>query len=158
MNISQFNKIIVVTLCESYSKDLGYLLSQNLGVMFCDTKELIEYELVDKKAVQELCSKRYLQESEKKVIKHLADFENVVVAINFDYLIHNLKLLKEGSLIVYVKLSKTFVQKNGNVVDVISFEDRDKKLQEISTICVDVRKTELQFVCNKIIEKIGGLL
>ena len=58
-----FNKIIIVSLCDGYSKELGYKLSQNLGMMFCDSKDLIEYELVDIQALEELCSKDYLQKT-----------------------------------------------------------------------------------------------
>ena len=110
MNNRDFNKIVIVSLCDSYTKQLGKLLSQNLDMMFCDTKDLIEYELIDRNAIQALCSKEYLEASERKVIDHIASFVNVVVAISYDYLIHNIDILKENSLIVYVKLSKKYVK------------------------------------------------
>ena len=105
-----FNKIVVVSLCEKYTKDVAQNLSGKLDMMFCDTKDLIEYELIDKKAIEKLCSKSYLKSSEKGVLKRIASFENVVVSINYDYLIHNFQILKNKSLIIFLKLSKNYVK------------------------------------------------
>ncbi len=156
--MDKFNKIVLVSLCDTYTKNLGTLLSQNLDMLFCDTKDLIEYELIDKKALEENCSKEYLKASEQKVLRHLASFVNVVVAINFDYLWHNIKLLEKGSLIVFLNLPKNYVKENGNVVDVIGYEERSKNLEKIATATVKIKKTDISFVCEKVISTLGGIL
>ena len=158
MNNRDFNKIGIVSLCDSYTKQLGKLLSQNLDMMFCDTKDLIEYELIDRNAIQALCSKEYLEASERKVIDHIASFVNVVVAISYDYLIHNVDILKENSLIVYVKLSKKYVKENANVINFISYDDRTKTLEGLADLTLMLKKQDLDFVCQKLIEKLGGCL
>lgn len=158
MEIRDFNKIVIVSLCDSYSKNLGNILSQNLDMMFCDTKDLIEYELIDKNALEQISSKKYLQESEKRVVKHIASFVNIVVSINYDYLIHNLKELKNNSLIVFVNLPKKYVKENGNIVDYLDFENRTKDLAEISNVNLNIRKIDINFVVEKIVEKLGGIL
>lgn len=158
MNDKDFNKIVIVSLCDSYSKKIGKLLSQNLGMIFCDAKDLVEYELIDKDALKEFCTKEYLEKSEKSVFEHIASFENVVVAINYDYLTKNYNILKNKGLIVFLKLTKQFVKDNGNVVDLISYESRTENLENLSTTIVVTKKTELNFVCNKILEKLGGIL
>lgn len=158
MNDKDFNKIVIVSLCDSYSKKVGNLLSQNLGMIFCDAKDLVEYELIDKDALKEFCTKEYLEKSEKSVFEHIASFENVVVSINYDYLTKNYNILKNKGLIVFLKLTKQFVKDNGNVVDLISYESRTENLENLSTTTVVTKKTELNFVCNKILEKLGGIL
>lgn len=158
MDIRNFNKIVIVSLCDRFSKDLGKTLSQNLDMIFCDTKELIEYELIDKKAIEKLCTKEYLEKSEKSVISHIASFENVVVAINFDYLTHNIKILKDNSLIVFVDLPKKIVKEKGNVVDFIAFDERTTTLKNIATLTVSVRNTDIDFVCKKVMSGLGGIL
>ena len=158
MNNRDFNKIVIVSLCDSYTKQLGKLLSQNLDMMFCDTKDLIEYELIDRNAIQALCSKEYLEASERKVIDHIASFVNVVVAISYDYLVHNIDILKENSLIVYVKLSKNYVKENANVINFISYDDRTKTLEGLADLTLTLKKQDLDFVCQKLIEKLGGCL
>lgn len=158
MDIRNFNKIVIVSLCDRFSKDLGKTLSQNLDMIFCDTKELIEYELIDKNAIEKLCTKEYLEKSEKSVISHIASFENVVVAINFDYLTHNIKILKDNSLIVFVDLPKKIVKEKGNVVDFIAFDERTTTLKNIATLTVSVRNTDIDFVCKKVMSGLGGIL
>lgn len=158
MDIRNFNKIVIVSLCDRFSKDLGKTLSQNLDMIFCDTKELIEYELIDKKAIEKLCTKEYLEKSEKSVISHIASFENVVVAINFDYLTHNINILKDNSLIIFVDLPKKFVKEKGNVVDFIAFDERTTTLKNIATLTVSVRNTDIDFVCKKVMSGLGGIL
>lgn len=156
--MDKFNKIVVVSLCDTYTKNLGTLLSQNLDMLFCDTKDLIEYELIDKKALEENCSKEYLKASEQKVLRHISSFVNVVVAINFDYLWHNRKLFEKESLIVFLSLPKSYVKENGNVIDVIGFEERSKNLEKIATATVKIKKTDINFVCEKVLNTLGEIL
>lgn len=158
MDIRGFNKIIIVSLCDRFTKNLGKRLSQNLDMIFCDTKDLIEYELIDKKAVEKLCTKDFLEKSERNVLKHIASFENVVVSISYDYLVHNLNILKERSLIVFVSLSKKYIKEKSNSINFISYDERSKKLKEIANLTVNVLNTDLDFVCKKIITQLGGIL
>ena len=107
---ANFNKIIIVSLCADFSKRIGKSLSQALDMMFCDTKDLVEYELIDRNTLKKISTKEYLEGAEKKVIAHIATFENVVVAIDFDYLSNNIDILNYGSLIVFLKLKKEYVE------------------------------------------------
>lgn len=158
MNVLQFNKIIVVTLCDKFSKSLGEKLSQTLGMIFCDTKDLVEYELSDLQALEKISSKEYLLGREKSVIKHIASFENVVVSINYDYFIHNHNILKDRALVVFVKLPKSFIKSCGDTINYIEYAEHSKTLEDLAQITVEIRKTDIDYVCEKIIEKLGGLL
>lgn len=153
-----FTKIIIVSLCDIFSKDIGKTLSQNLDMIFCDTKDLIEYELIDKKAIEKFCTVEYLEYAEASVIRHISTFVNVVVSISFDYLIHSLNILKEGSLIVFVKLPKTYIKQCGEAVNEIAYQSRTKELEKLATVTVDVKKTDVNFVCEKILNALGGII
>ncbi|MBP3431649.1 MAG: hypothetical protein J6K39_02215 [Clostridia bacterium] len=154
----EYNKIVIISLCDNHTKLWAEKLSQTLGMIFCDTKDLIEYELIDKKAVEELCTKEYLEHAETRVLKHIASFTNVVVSINYDYLIHNFNILKEEGLVVFLKLPRNFIQENGSTVDAISYENRTKELEKLSNVTINLRKTDADFVCDKIIKTLGGIL
>ncbi len=158
MDIRGFNKIVIVSLCDRLTKSVGKKLSQHLGMIFCDTKDLVEYDLIDKKAVEKLCTKEYLEKAEKKVVSQIASFENVTVAINYDYLVHHINILKAKGLVVFVNLPKKYVKEKSNVVNFISYDERTKTLKNISTLTVNVRNTDVDFVCNKIITELGGIL
>lgn len=158
MEIRDFNKIVIVSLCDSYSKNLGNILSQNLGMMFCDAKDLVEYELIDKNALEKFCTKEYLFECEKRVMNHIASFVNVVVSINYDYLIHHFKTIGKGSLIVFLKLTKKFIKENGNPVDFISYQNRTEDLEKMADLTLNIKKTDTNFVMEKVFEKLGGII
>ena len=157
MNVNKFNKIVIVSLCETFSNDIANLLSQDLGMLFCGTKELVEYELIDKQALEEKCSVAYLKKLEKNVIKQIASFENVCVSISYEYLVQNATLFKKNSLIVFIDLPKTYIKKN-STVDFLDFENRQAKLKELATCVVFVHKVDVTFVKNKILNTLGGIL
>lgn len=158
MNEKNFDKIVLVSLSEKFTSELGTMLSQTLGMLFCDAKELVEYELIDKKAVEQLCSVEYLEESERKVMRHIASFENVVVSISYDYLVHNYECLSQKGLIIFLKLPQSFVKDNGKPLDRLAYKDRTSKLQQLADISVSVRKTEVGFVLQKVIENLRSLI
>ncbi|MBE7075989.1 MAG: hypothetical protein E7375_02865 [Clostridiales bacterium] len=158
MNTKQFNKIVIVSLCDRYTKKLAKFLSQSLDMMFCDTKDLIEYELIDKKTLKKFASKEYLKNAERSVFRHIASYTNILVNINFDYLVHNIDLLKENSLIIFVRLPKIFIKENSNVIQNIAYDERTKRLEGVCDLTVNVKKLEIDFVARKIIEEIGGIL
>ena len=157
MNVNKFNKIVIVSLCETFSNDIANLLSQDLGMLFCGTKELVEYELIDKQALEEKCSVAYLKKLEKNVIKQIASFENVCVSISYEYLVQNATLFKKNSIIVFIDLPKTYIKKN-STVDFLDFENRQAKLKELATCVVSVHKVDVTFVKNKILNTLGGIL
>ena len=61
MEKENLNKIIIVSLCDKMSVEIGKTLSQSLGMMFCDVDDLVQYELIDKDMLADLTSKQYLE-------------------------------------------------------------------------------------------------
>lgn len=155
---TNFNKIVIVSLCDEFSKKVGQTLSQELGMIFCDTKDLVEYELIDKDALKKVSTKEYLESAEKKVIAHIASFENVVVAINCDYLTNNINILNCTSIIVFLKLKKEYVEKNGGTVNFLAYKSRTQRLQQFSSLTIEIEETLPKKVCAKIIKELGGIL
>ena len=158
MNKKNFNKIILVSLCDKFSSELGRALSEDVGMLFCDTKEMMEYELVDRHAIEELCSVDYLKACERKIIKHIASFEGIVVSMDYDYLVRNFNLLEEGSVIVFLQLSKTFVKEKADAISSLAYESRTDDLKAIADVCVVLRKTDKDFALEKVEEELGRLL
>lgn len=156
--MDRFDKVIIVSLCDKLTKEIAKQLAQCLDMMFCDTKDLIEYELIDRDSLKKISSKEYLDEAEQKVIKHIASFEGVCVGINYDYFFRYAEILRKKSVIVFLNLPKTYVKNNANSIEYISYEKRTQSLQKLTNLTINLRKTEANFVCLKIIEKLGELL
>ncbi len=155
---TNFNKIVIVSLCDEFSKNVGKRLSQQLDMIFCDAKDLVEYELIDKDALKQISSKEYLDGAEKKVMSHIASFENVVVAINFDYLSNNFDILSCGSIVVFLRLPRTYVGKFCGSVNEIAYESRTNMLETLANVTLKVQFVDEEKVCNKIINTLGGIL
>ena len=153
-----FNKIILVSLCDGYTRKVGKILSHDLGMLFCDSKDLLEYELIDRNAIKKFCTHEYLESAETMVFKHIASYENVLVTINYDNLIHNINILKRGSLIVFLKLPHQMVEESGSKINAIAYGNSSKELEKIATLTLIVRKTEEKYVCDKLIDELGGIL
>ncbi len=158
MNKKNFNNIILVSLCDKFSNEVGKALSEDLGMLFCDAKEMVEYELVDRHAIEELCSVDYLNACERKVIKHIGSFEGVVVSMNYDYLVRNFNLLEEKSLIVFLQLSKPFVKENEDAINSLAYESRTDDLKAIAHVCVLLRKTDTDFALEKVEDELRRLV
>ena len=158
MNKKNFNKIILVSLCDKFSSKLGTAMSEDLGMLFCDTKDMMEYELVDRHAIEELCSVDYLNARERRVIKHIASFENVVVSINYDYLVRNFNLLEEGAVIIFLQLPKTSVKEKEDAINCLAYDSRTEDLKAIADVCIALKDTDIDFAQGKVEEELGRLV
>ncbi len=158
MNIKKFNKIVIVSLCDNKSKSVGKVLSQTLDMMFCDAKELMEYQLIDRQALKEFCTPEYLLAQEKRVFKDIASYENVVVAISFDYFQHNKELFKDNSIVVFLKFSQEFCKVNASKPNFIAHKQHSKEMQDVADISFAIRNADDNFICKNIIKHLGGLI
>ena len=157
MNAEKFNKIIIVSLYEKFSEEVGNLISHELGMLFCSAKDLMDYEIIDRKAVEEKCSVAYLKKLEKKVIKQIASFVNVCVAISYERFVENALLFKDSGLVVFVDLPKTYL-KTVSTPNYLRFIERRETLKNLSTLIISVRKVDADSVKEKILCKLGGIV
>ncbi len=155
---NSFNKIMLVSLCDKWTSSVARVLSQKLGMLFCDIADLLEYDLSEKKAMEDLCSADYVEKREKGVVKHYLSFENVVSSVDCDVLMHNKEFLDKSNLVVFINVPNDFTEKNGTAINVITLDDRKNKLKKLADICINIRKTDEDFVSEKIIEKLREIL
>ena len=157
MNAEKFNKIIIVSLYEKFSEEVGNLISHELGMLFCSAKDLMDYEIIDRKAVEEKCSVAYLKKLEKKVIKQISSFVNVCVSISYERFVENAVLFKDNALVFFVDLPKTYL-KTVSTPDYLRFDERRGTLKKLSTITISVRKVDSDSVKEKILSQLGGIV
>lgn len=157
MNAEKFNKIIIVSLYEKFSEEVGNLISHELGMLFCSAKDLMDYEIIDRKAVEEKCSVAYLKKLEKKVIKQISSFVNVCVSISYERFVENAVLFKDNALVFFVDLPKTYL-KTVSTPDYLRYDERRGTLKKLSTITISVRKVDSDSVKEKILSQLGGIV
>lgn len=157
MSKSLPNKIVIVSLCEKFSNEIANLISQDLGMLYCNARELIEYELIDRKRVEELASVKYVKDTEKKVLKNLSTYENVCISLSYEHFMLSFKEFAKNSFIIFLDLPKSFIKQNDNV-SYIDYEERKKQLEKSATCTVSVRKLDKKFVKDKALKILGGIV
>ncbi len=157
MNKNLPNKIVIISLCEKFSNEIAKMISQDLGMLFCNARELIEYELIDRKRVEEIASVKYVKDVEKKVLKNLASYENVCISLSYEYFMTSYKSFENNSLIIFLDLPKNFIKEN-EMVSFLDYDERKKNLSKLSACLVSVRKLDKNFVKDKVLKILGGIL
>ena len=87
--------IILVGLSNEFVKFGANLLAEKLGYYNLDVDSMLEYTLMDRIKMKQVCGVKYLDEQEKKVIKSLNDYEKTVMSIKLDTFAANIKSLQE---------------------------------------------------------------
>lgn len=152
-----FDKIVIVSLYERFSTLVAKAIAKDVNMLFCSTRELLAYEIMDRKLVEERCSVDYLKKQELRVIKNLASYENVCISISYERFYENASLFQKNSLIVFIDLPKTYIKQKSKI-SYIRFNERRENLIKTSTLSLKVRKVEVESVKIKILKQLGGIL
>lgn len=157
MEEKKYNKIVIVSLYEKFSTLVAKNLSNDLGMLFCSARELIAYEIMDRKLVEERCSVEYLKKQEQRVLRNLASYENVCISISYERFMESYELFQKESIIVFIDLPKTYIKQKSKI-SFIRFEERQARLEQNSTFSIKVRKVDVDLIKNKILKQLGGIL
>ena len=157
MEEKKYNKIVIVSLYEKFSTLVAKNISNDLGMLFCSVRELIAYEIMDRKLVEERCSVEYLKKQEQRVLRNLASYENVCISISYERFMESYELFQKESIIVFIDLSKTYIKQKSKI-SFIRFEERQARLEQNSTFSIKVRKVDVDLIKNKILKQLGGIL
>lgn len=157
MEEKRYNKIVIVSLYEKFSTLVAKAISKDVNMLFCSARELLAYEIADRKLMEERCSVEYLKKQENRVLKNLASYENVCVSISYERFMESFEYFEENSIIVFIDLPKTYIKQKSKI-SFVRFNERKKRLEETSTLCVRVRKVEVKLVKDKILKELGGIL
>lgn len=157
MEEKKYNKIVVVSLYEKFSTLVAKNISNDLGMLFCSARELLAYEIMDRKLVEEKCSVEYLKKQEQRVLRNLASYENVCVSISYERFMESYVDFQKNSVIVFIDLPKTYIKQKSKI-SYIRYDERKARLEQNSTIIIRVRKVDAKLVKNKILKELGGIL
>lgn len=157
MEEKKYNKIVIVSLYEKFSTLVAKKISNDLGMLFCSARELIAYEIMDRKLIEERCSVEYLKKQEERVLRNLASYENVCISISYERFMESCELFQKDSVVVFIDLPKTYIKQKSKI-SFIRFEERQARLEQNSTFSIKVRKVDVDLIKNKILKQLGGIL
>lgn len=107
--------------------------------------------------MEEIASVKYVKDVEKKVLKNLASYENVCISLSYEHFMTSYKSFENNSLIIFLDLPKNYIKEN-EMVSFLDYDERKKNLSELSTCLVSVRKLDKNFVKDKVLKILGGIL
>ena len=134
------NRILLVGLSNEFVRFISMRLSGKIGYYYLDVESLLEYSIIDRLKMREICGVKYLEEQEKKIILSLNDYEKTVMSMKLETFMANYNNLKENNLIVYVAIDKKQIGELNNflkseyqtetVINELLFNEHDKFLKK----------------------------
>lgn len=149
--------IVFVALDSKLANNVSSMVSEKLGMFFSDSKDYIEYDLYDSKAVLNNCGVDYLKDRETKALKNLLSFHNLVVNCNFDLFKHNRKVFTNKSLICYLKIPQNALQKS-EVVNKLSYLSHDEYLSKNCDVQIELKSSNINVAVKRTLEVLGESL
>lgn len=149
------DSIILISLNKLLARSIAQKLCSKTGKFYLDCESLMEYELSNKDEIIKNCGVDYLAKQEEKFIIGLNEYENTVIVIDYDLFVANNNYNKfQNILSFYLQISKELIENNKsvNIIDKISYIDRDKVLKNKCNIIIDCSN----LTNTQIVKKIRG--
>lgn len=160
--------IALICLLDNYSKSVSKLLSERLEMFYVNVDEMVEFELGDEehitKTLGDEAGQKYIQESENKVVKNVAGFENTVISLNPTTMFSNdnFEIIANTSYVIYLQIAPKFFEArakfSADVIDDLNdicFTDRDKLYVEKSDIVLNCSTFKEQKAVKKLLKVIN---
>ncbi len=160
--IIEMKNIVILGIDYEYNIHIAELLTKSLDMYFLDVNHYLSYSLFSRSEMLAKCGLEYLNRQENLVVKSCADFENTIMCIPYNNFFREeiYKNFLEKSYIIYLYFSKEKLQEkqcssNDLGVDLLVFDDRNNKINNICNkkICIGNKKDNT--VINEILNLRG---
>lgn len=146
------SNICMVGLLQNYTKTVCKCIADALEMFYADVRELLEFDLISLAEASKIVGLDYIEKQECNKIKTLASYENTIFTMDYLSLNQedNLNNVKQGSLLVYLKLSKRLFTKlvkkenlpqSEEILLSSMFKEHNEMLSAAANVVVDI-KTE----------------
>ena len=161
--------ITFICLLESFSKNIGKLLCEKLEMFFVDVEDMIDFELGDTEHILKVLGskegKKYMKDTEAKIVKRIASFENTLLCVKPSTLFSNRNYdrLCKTSYMVYLQISPKYLSKRAeeskDIIDekmlTVAFTEKDKMYVDSSDMVVNCSTLKEKKAVKKIISTIN---
>ena len=121
--------LLIVCLNDKIGQEVSKQLAESLNMLFASCKDIVDYEVFDARAVIEKCGIDYFEEKEQNVLNHIADYENCVISVDYDYFLKGESKFAKKCNFIYLKIKKKQLSQDDNI-NIIAYEERDNELRE----------------------------
>ena len=121
--------LLIVCLNDEIGQETSKKLAEALSMLYASCKDIVDYEVFDVRAVIEKCGMGYFEQKETAVLEHIADYENCVISVDYNYFLKGEDLFKKKCNFIYLKLKKKQLAFD-DTINAIAFEERDEELSQ----------------------------
>ncbi|MBQ9786123.1 MAG: hypothetical protein IJW25_01500 [Clostridia bacterium] len=146
--------IFLVGLDYELVKRIAHKCSIKLDRHFLDVNALIEYSLVDTEKLKSVCGVEYFENEQKKIIKSLNGYENVLISFPYSLLLSDeyYEYIKNSN-IVFLEIDKQTLNKtnksrpneNNLSIELLAYDEFTKTLKDRANVIFKA-KNEDEFV------------
>ena len=129
--------ILLIGLSYNNVQEMGTEFSNFANFYYLDVEALIDYAVMDRVKMKQVCGAKYLEEQESKVVASLQEYENTVISMKFSTMVKYFEFVNKLNCIkVYLYLEKEDIcaleskNKLNNGLNDIVFEERNKFLKK----------------------------
>ena len=154
------NNLLVVSLSNTYTRQVGEALASFLEIFYVDLNDILEYNLVNSNML-ESAGKQYFDMERQRVIKSVTEYNNSLVVANLELLLANgnLSCFKDNFFIVYLYCDKSqlesFEAKQQNRRNLYAFDEEDKIIKRVADIVIEAdinSKNQVEMIKNGIVK------
>lgn len=167
--------LVLVSLVDINIKRLFMAITNKTDLYYLNAEELIDYSLLDKDKMADVCGSEYMEKQEEKVVRSINQYENTIISMNYETLSRNLKSInKNKNSIIYLKISKEQLRDKFNQLEeevskqktrhtkksimlsnlsraLLVFEEREKFIKKNCDFVVDYDISNIDKTANLII-------
>lgn len=143
--------ILIVCLNVKIGQEVAVVLADRLNMLFANSKEIVDYEVFDTKSVIEKCGIEYFEKKEIKAIKHISNYENAVILVDYDYFNKGYEYFKKTCNFVFVKIKKKQLCEKDEINN-LAFEEREEELANKCEFIVH-NKSKVEKTVNEILNQ-----
>lgn len=153
------DNVVIIGLNYEYNIEIAQSIADSFGLYFLNCDEYINYQLQNRKDMEELCGVEYLRTQENKAVKSCSEFENSIITIPSHYFLRDNQYTNfSHSLIIYIKFSKEKLIKQSKlgfvdefiVPNLLTFEQNNFELERISKFIISVRNKKKSTIEDEI--------
>ena len=150
--------ITLVSLFPKQTAEIADEVCDILNKFLLVASDLVDYEISDKTEMENTCGKDYLDKCINKVLSSITDYENAIVAMDYNLLFRPkiLERFKEKTNIVFIKLDKDYEQLLAK--DYATFEEREKRISNNSKLIIDATGLERDEIVLQVVRQITPLI
>ena len=137
--------LLIVCMNDLIGQETSKLLADELGMLYASSKDIVDYEVFDSKAVIEKCGMEYFEKKQVSTLKHISRYENCVIFVDYDYFTKGLKYFTNSCNLIYLRLKKKQLSSATDQINLLAYEERDNELlnktEMLCEYCHGAKKT-----------------